>query len=122
MQQILIKITETMVPDYTVTFNVKEKEFISVFENFLQSMPAPIPRLFVILLNFINFYTVFFKFKKFENLERDERRKILEGWAGSKLYVRRAIFSMLKTFVLLVFYSTENAEKACGYERKCVLD
>lgn len=120
MENVLLKIIDTMVPDYKETFGISDSEIINAFNEFIKSMPAPVPKLFPILLKFFNIYPLFFKFRRLENLNRAQRQQLLEKWACSKLYVRRAIFSTLKTFLMLIFYSNENVEKRLGFERKCL--
>ncbi len=121
MERVLIKLIDTMVPDYREVFGITEDEIINAFNEFIRFMPAPVPKLFPLLLKFFNIYPLFFRFRRLEDLSRQERQRILEKWAYSKLYVKRAIFSTLKTFFLLVFYSNENVEKKLGFERKCLL-
>lgn len=120
MENVLLKIIDAIVPDYRKVFGISDSEIIHAFYEFIKSMPAPIPKLFPILLRFFNIYPLFFKFRRLENLDRRECQKILEKWASSKLYVRRAVFSTLKTFLMLVFYSNDNVEKRLGFERKCL--
>ncbi len=121
MERVLIKLIDTMVPDYREVFGIKDDEIINAFNEFISSMPPPVPGLFPLLLRFLNLYPLFFRFRRLEDLDRQHRERILEKWAYSKLYVKRAIFSTLKTFFLLVFYSNENVEKKLGFERKCLL-
>jgi len=116
MRESLKKIIDTMVPNYKDVFGITDEELLITFDEFIKSMPAPIPKLFPVLLKFYNNYPLFFKFQRLENLDRAQRQKILEKWARSKLYVKRA----MKTFLMLVFYSDEKVEKRLGFERKCL--
>jgi hypothetical protein len=122
MDNVLIKIIDTMVPDYKDMFGITDSEIITSFNEFIKSMPAPIPKAFKIFLYLFNIYPLFFKFRRLEDLNRDQRRKIILNWAGSKLYVKRAMLASIKTFIMLVFYSNENVEKRLGFERKCRID
>lgn len=122
MQNELLKIIDTFVPDYKNSFGISDDEIITAFNEFIKSMPAPVPKLFSILLIFFNIYPLFFKFRRFEDLNRDQRQQLLEKWACSKLYMSRAILSTFKTFIMLIFYSNDNVEKRLGFERKCLSD
>jgi len=120
MKPTVIKIIETLVPEFRQHFDIPEEEILKSFDEFLRSLPPPVPSLFLLLLRAFNYYCLLFHLKTFENLSLPQRTKILKNWGGSKLYVKRMILSTMKTFLLLVFYSQEKAEKKLGFERKCV--
>jgi hypothetical protein len=120
MKSTVIKIIETLVPEFRQHFDIPEEEISKSFDEFLRSLPPPVPSLFLLLLRAFNYYCFLFHLKTFENLSLPQRTKILKNWGRSKLYVKRMILSTMKTFLLLVFYSQEKAEKKLGFERKCV--
>lgn len=120
MDRVIIKITDTLVPNKEEIFGISDNEFIISFQDFIMTLPSPLPTAFPVILKVFDLYPLLFKFRRFSNLNLDERAKILNGWAKSKLYVKRAFFSTLKTLIMLVFYSNEKVEKKLGFERKCL--
>ncbi len=73
------------------------------------------------LLLLIEYSTFFFtrKFRPFSRLSPEDQDRYLKGWEGSRFYLRRSSFLVLKMLCLSIFYSDERVEKDVGYVPAC---
>jgi len=59
------------------------------------------------------------KFRPFTRLSPEDQDSYLKSWEGSRFYLRRSPFLVLKMLCLSIFYSDERVEKDVGYEPAC---
>ncbi len=69
-------------------------------------------------MRFFNWLPFLFGFGliTFVNLSAESQKKYVDGWAQSKIIVKREFFKTLKAFVLLVYFSDKRVWDYIGYD------
>lgn len=59
---------------------------------------------------------------QFSNLAREDQINVLDSFEKSSNYIQRGIVMLLKSMLLLLYFSEPEMERALGYDHRCLLE
>ncbi len=108
-------------PGGEISFNIEDSQSIPFLDRYLNDMPGGASRGLKALLVIFDLCPVIFTFKprRFVNLSAEDQDLYILDWMESRIYWRRMVVTLLRTFYGMGYYSDPDVLSELGCYEPC---